>query len=91
MMPVRTKPVRIFESDLGILRLIAGVEGRAPAHVLHSALVDYMKRHRRSLSNVFTKAQGAFATGDPTELAEILAANAGKQAADRAEQLKALR
>jgi hypothetical protein len=71
-MAVRTKPVRIFEKDAGALRLIAGVEGRQPAQVVHAALAEYMEHHRDELSDVFTKAQAAFAAGDVNALARAM-------------------
>jgi hypothetical protein len=75
-MAVRTKPVRIFEADAGALRLIAGIEGRQVAHVVHAALAEYMGHHREQFSDVFTNAQKAFATGDVDALAQVMLASA---------------
>lgn len=75
-MAVRTKPVRIFEADAGALRLIAGIEGRQPAQVVHAALAEYMEHHRDQLADVFTKAQAAFTAGDVDALARAMSVSA---------------
>jgi hypothetical protein len=75
-MPVRTKPVRIFEADAGALRLIAGLEGRNAAQVVHAALAEYMNHHRDRLADVISSAQRAFATGDTTSLAQAMSLSA---------------
>ena len=45
-MTVRTKPVRIFESDHAPLRLLAELERRSPQEVFHAALAEYLVSHR---------------------------------------------
>jgi hypothetical protein len=75
-MAVRTKPVRIFEADAGALRLIAGIEGRQPAQVVHAALAEYMEHHREQLAETFTNAQAAFAAGDVEALARAMSVSA---------------
>jgi non-homologous end joining protein Ku len=79
-MHVRTKPVRIFEADHSALRLIAGIEGRAPADVVHAALAEYLQAHRTELMNVFARAQKAFEVGDVDDLAAMLSASVDRRA-----------
>jgi hypothetical protein len=83
-MAVRTKPVRIFEADHGALRLIAEVERRGPADVIHAALAEYMSTHRDDLSNVFARAQVAFQSGDIAALADVLSSGNDRTADDLA-------
>lgn len=66
-----TKPLRIYEDDHAPLRLIAEVEGRGPADVVHSALEEYLAAHRDALSESFSQAQRAIASGDIAGLAAI--------------------
>jgi hypothetical protein len=66
-----TKPVRIFEADHGPLRLIAQVEDRTAADVVHSALAEYLTSHRERLAEVFSATQRAIAAGDLEALVEI--------------------
>jgi len=42
MTALATKALRIYESDHVPLRLIAEVEGRGPADVVHAALEEYL-------------------------------------------------
>jgi hypothetical protein len=81
-MAVRTKPVRIFEADHGALRLIAEVERRGPADVIHAALAEYMSTHRNDLSGVFARAQAAFQSGDIAALADVLSSSNERTADD---------
>jgi hypothetical protein len=66
-----TKPLRIYEQDHTPLRLIAEVEGRGPADVVHSALEEYLATHRDVLAESFAQAQRAIAGGDLAALAAI--------------------
>ncbi len=71
MPALATKALRIYEGDHAPLRLIAEVEGRGPADVVHSALEEYLATHRDALAESFSKAQRAIASGDIAGLAAI--------------------
>jgi hypothetical protein len=90
-MAVRTKPVRIFEADAGALRLIAEIEGRQQAQVMHVALAEYMTRHRDQLADVFTRAQKAFEAGDIEALAKAMSASGDRQVDELVAQVAAAR
>ncbi len=79
-MPVRTKPVRIFETDHAPLRLLAELERRSPQEVFHAALAEYLDAHREELAAVFADTQRAIASGDLDALTSQLAASAEAQA-----------
>jgi hypothetical protein len=79
-MAVRTKPVRIFESDHGPLRLLAELERRSPQEVFHAALAEYLVSHRDELAATFADTQRAIAAGDLDALTAQLAASADAQA-----------
>jgi len=79
-MAVRTKPVRIFESDHSPLRLLAELERRSPQEVFHTALAEYLESHRDELATVFADTQRAIASGDLDGLTAQLAASAEAQA-----------
>lgn len=64
MATTKTKPVRIFAGDHAPLRLVAGVEGRTPADVVHSALAEYMTAHREELASVYSETQAFLRAGD---------------------------
>lgn len=63
-MALRTKPVRILESDDVILGMLAGIHHRSRSEMLHVALADYLKAHRTDLAQLFEDTQRAIATGD---------------------------
>jgi len=79
-MPVRTKPVRIFESDHAPLRLLAELERRSPQEVFHAALAEYLESHRDEMATVFADTQRAIASGDLDGLKAQLAGAAEAQA-----------
>ena len=79
-MAVRTKPVRIFESDHAPLRLLAELEQRSPQEVFHAALAEYLRSHRDKLATAFGDTQRAIAAGDLDALTTQLAASAEAQA-----------
>jgi hypothetical protein len=79
-MTVRTKPVRIFESDHAPLRLLAELERRSPQDVFHAALAEYLVSHRDERATVFADTQRAIASGDLDTLTTQLAASAEAQA-----------
>ena len=78
-MAVRTKPIRIFESDHAPLRLLAEFERRSPQEVFHAALAEYLRSHRDELAAAFGDAQRAIASGDLDALTAQLAASAEAQ------------
>jgi hypothetical protein len=86
-MAVRTKPFRIFESDIAPLRLIAELEQRSPQDVIHLALAKYIVDHRSQLSDVFDKTQTALADGDIDALSSLLSASARSRADELAKTL----
>jgi hypothetical protein len=77
---VRTKPLRIFETDHAPLRLLAELEHRSPQEVFHAALAQYLETHRDELAVVFSDTQRALASGDLDALTAQLAASAEAQA-----------
>lgn len=79
-MAVRTKPLRIFETDHAPLRLLAELEHRSPQEVFHAALAQYLETHRDELAVVFSDTQRALASGDLDALTAQLAASAEAQA-----------
>jgi hypothetical protein len=79
-MPVRTKPVRIFEADHAPLRLLAELEHRSPQEVFHSALAEYLNAHCAQLAHIFSETQRAIAAGDLDGLTAHLSASAEAQA-----------
>lgn len=79
-MAVRTKPLRIFETDHAPLRLLAELEHRSPQEVFHAALAQYLETHRDELAVVFSDTQRAIASGDLDALIAQLAASAEAQA-----------
>ena len=78
-MAVKTKPVRIYEGDQGPLRLLAGLEKRSLAEVVHVALAEYFQAHRGELAATFTHAQEMIAAGDLEGLARALRAGTDGQ------------
>jgi hypothetical protein len=78
-MAVRTKPLRIFETDHAPLRLLAELEHRSPQEVFHAALAQYLETHRDELAVVFSDTQRAIASGDLDALTAQLAASAEAQ------------
>lgn len=81
MTALATKPVRIYEDDHAPLRLIAEIEGRGAADVVHAALTEYLSNHRDALASAFSDAQQAVASGDITALATIAARSSKRRAA----------
>lgn len=79
-MAVRTKPLRIFETDHAPLRLLAELEHRSPQEVFHAALAQYLETHRDELAVVFSDTQRAIASGDLDALTAQLASSAEAQA-----------
>jgi hypothetical protein len=77
---VRTKPLRIFETDHAPLRLLAELQRRSPQDVFHAALSEYLEAHRDELAVVFSDTQRAIASGDLDALTAQLAASAETQA-----------
>lgn len=77
---VRTKPIRIFETDHAPLRLLAELEQRSPQEVFHTALAEYLRSHRDELATAFGDAQRAIASGDLDALTAQLASSADAQA-----------
>ena len=81
-MTVRTKPVRIFETDHAPIKFLAELQQQSPADVIHLAIAHYIHSHRDRLSEVFTKTQEAIATGDMEALTKLLLPSARAQATD---------
>ncbi|TAN34864.1 hypothetical protein EPN29_00640 [bacterium] len=86
-MAVRTKPVRVFESDVPPIRLLAELHGGSPADVIHIAVAEYMHNHREKLAGVFAASQRAVASGDLKAITNVLESGARKLAADLAADL----
>jgi hypothetical protein len=70
---IKTKPVRIHLADHGSLQLIAHLERRSPADVVHKALLEYLTNHKDDLAAIFTETQEAIADGDLEALSAIVA------------------
>jgi hypothetical protein len=71
--PAETKPLRIFATDHAPLRLVAEMERRSPAEIVHEALNEYLRNHRDRLVPAFDGAQAAIASGDLDRLSAHLA------------------
>ena len=81
MTALATRPIRIYEEDHAPLRLIAEIEGRGPADIVHVALSEYLANHRDVLAATFADAQKAIAAGDITALASIAGGGSKRRAA----------
>lgn len=81
-MTVRTKPVRVFESDIPPLRLLADMQQRSPAEVVHLALAQYLNDHKSELAPRLAESQRAVSSGDLDALARLLAPGAEAIAAE---------
>jgi hypothetical protein len=90
-MALRTKPVRVLDADHSALRLVASIEGRQPAAVIHSALSEYLENHRDRLVGVFAQAQHAIAAGDLSALTDLLASGASDVANELISDVDSLR
>lgn len=77
MATTKTKPVRIFTTDHAPLQLLAGVERRSPAEVVHSALAEYLRTHRDELASVYGETQAFLRAGDIDGLTAALRRDAG--------------
>ena len=64
MATTKTKPVRILTADHAPLQLLADVERRTPAEVVHSALAEYLATHRDELASVYGETQTLLRAGD---------------------------
>jgi hypothetical protein len=62
----------VLEADHSALRLVASIEGKQPAVVIHAALSEYIENHRDELVGVFARAQQAIAAGDLDGLTAML-------------------
>lgn len=71
-MSVRTKPVRIFETDHPPLRLLAELKDLTPAEVVHLAIAEYFHTHSKEFTGIFAGAQMALASGDVDALTRLL-------------------
>ena len=80
MPALATKALRIYEDDHAPLRLIAEVEGRGPADVVHAALEEYLITHRKALADSFSHAQRAIANGDIAGLAAVASSASRRRA-----------
>lgn len=83
MVADKTKPIRILASDHAPLRLLADVQGRTPADIVHSALAEYMLTHRDDLARVYGETQALLQAGDLEGLAAALRKDAGQFASER--------
>lgn len=90
-MTVRTKPLRIFETDHAPLRLLAELGHISTADVVHKALAEYMVNHKQELAVVFRDTQRAIAAGDLDGLTVMFQAGARAQARQLADRVKELR
>lgn len=87
-MSVRTKPVRVFESDLPPIRLLADMEQRSPAEVIHLAVALYLQTNRDRLASHFAESQRAVASGDLEGLARLLAPGAARLSTELLDDLE---
>lgn len=73
------------------MKLLASIEQRSPADVLHAALADYVGKHKGELSKAFSDTQKAIAKGDLESLTSILSASVEDQADEAMNRLQKLR
>lgn len=64
MATTKTKPVRILTADHAPLQLLAAVERRTAAEVVHSALAEYLATHRGELASIYGETQTLLRAGD---------------------------
>lgn len=76
---LRTKAMRIFEADHGPVHLLAGLERRSAAEVVHAALAQYLRAHRTELAAAFRETQKLLAVGDIDGLTRALRADVEDQ------------
>jgi hypothetical protein len=77
MPTTKTKPVRILTADHAPLQLLADVERRTPAEVVHAALAEYLAAHREELASVYGETQALLRAGDIEGLTAALRRDAG--------------
>jgi len=77
MATTKTKPVRILTADHAPLQLLADMERRTPAEVVHSALAEYLATHREELASVYGETQVLLRAGDIEGLTAALRRDAG--------------
>jgi hypothetical protein len=77
MATAKTKPVRILTADHAPLQLLADVERRTSAEVVHSALAEYLATHREELASVYGETQALLRAGDIEALTAALRRDAG--------------
>ena len=82
MATTKTKPVRILTVDHAPLQLLADVERRTPAEVVHSALAEYLTTHRDELASVYGETQTLLRAGDIDGLTAALRRDAAPLVAD---------
>ena len=82
MATTRTKPVRILTADHAPLQLLADVERRTPAEVVHAALAEYLTTHRAELAAVYGETQALLRAGDMEGLTAALRRDADPFVAD---------
>ena len=82
MATTKTKPVRILTVDHAPLQLLADVERRTPAEVVHSALAEYLTTHRDELASVYGETQTLLRAGDIDGLTAALRRDAAPFVAD---------
>lgn len=90
-MSVRTKPIRVFESDIAPIRLVAEINQLSPAEVVHVALAQYLHDNRKLLGARFLESQRAVAEGDLEALTSLLRPGAASMVKDLMSDLEQYR
>ncbi len=72
-MAMKTKAVRLLESDDAVLGLLAAALRRSRNDVVHEALSEYLLNHRDEFSQFISETQKALAAADIDALARLAA------------------
>jgi hypothetical protein len=86
-----TRPVRVHDTDHVSLRALSLLEGRVPAEIIHEALREYVARRGAELSDRFSAAQRAFASGNIDAVEALLREGSDARVATMKQELDALR
>lgn len=88
---IPTCSFRLYAADLQPIRLLAELEGIAPAELVHRALAVYLEAHGERLAEMTRQAQRLVEARDLEGLAAFLADARASRRSARAARLAALR
>jgi hypothetical protein len=91
MSTLRTTPMRVMAEDLGPVRLIAELQRKQPAEIVHEALREYFRAHREEFARIHAETHRFIARGDVEGLAAALRGDASGLAGRLAKRGRAQR